>query len=96
MLCSNFVAVGNLCIGEAPIKERFKGSLSGSSSEKIPSEPALQAEAKDEFEPPDPVSGGDAEAAASVEEVNDIFTIELLDDNELTEVCNVVVFVEVL
>lgn len=94
-------------MGEAP-RERFKGSLAGSSKEKIPpaaaavvlllpyvptTPTALQFEAKEEFEI-DSEAGGEAteDAAASVEDVNDKFTIE--DSPE--ELCIVVLLVEVL
>lgn len=76
---------------------RFKGSFSGSSKEKIACDPPLQAEANEESQTDvEDEKGGETEAAASVEEVKELFPIEVVEDDiDVPEVSIVVVWADV-
>ena len=74
------------------IIDKLSGSFKGSSSANICCIPPLQAEAKDKLVTDD-VRGGEMDAAATVEEVREIFTVEVLEAANVADVFRKLVLV---
>lgn len=74
--------------------DKLSGSFKGSTSVYVCRVPLLQAEAKDKLEAEDE-TGGETDAVATAEEEREIFTMELLEAADVTDVFKRVVLVDV-